>query len=108
LSCVIFSESVARDITKFELCARDITSVQIILPTCQKSHKAIPSIEKLKGRKNNPSWNGKFAMTALLEHEDLWKLLKARKGTDSHKLARKAKLILCIDSLNYIRIFSLQ
>ncbi|XP_071577889.1 uncharacterized protein [Temnothorax nylanderi] len=69
-----------------------------------ESGQAIPSIEKLKGRENYPSW--KFAMTALLEHEDLWRCIEGTE-TDARKLARaKAKLVLCIDPINYSHIQS--
>ncbi|KMQ83552.1 retrovirus-related pol polyprotein from transposon tnt 1-94 [Lasius niger] len=43
-------------------------------------------------------------MTAFLEHEDLWKSIE-RTEEDERKLARaKAKLILCIDPINYSHI----
>ncbi|CAL1678260.1 unnamed protein product [Lasius platythorax] len=64
--------------------------------------QVVPLIEKLKGRENYPTW--KFAMSALLEHEDLWKCILGTE-TDARKLAKaKAKLILCIDPFNYSHI----
>ena len=45
-------------------------------------------------------------MTAFLEHEDLWKCIEGAE-TDERKLAKaKAKLILCIDPINYSHIQS--
>lgn len=59
-------------------------------------------IEKLVGRDNFTSW--KFAMQALLEHEDLWSCVEGEE-VDERKVSKaRAKIILSVDPVNYIHI----
>lgn len=62
----------------------------------------LPLIDKLKGRENFNTW--KFAMQVYLEHEDLWKCVDGTE-TDERKITRaRAKIILSIDSVNYVHV----
>jgi len=62
----------------------------------------LPIIEKLKGRENFNTW--KFAMQIYLEHEDLWKCVEGTE-TDERKIIRaRAKIVLSLDSVNYIHV----
>lgn len=68
------------------------------------SLQGIPSIEKLKGCENYPTW--KFAMQAYLEHEDMWGCIEGT-DNDARKMAKaKSKIILCVDAINYSHIQS--
>lgn len=60
-------------------------------------------IEKLSGRDNYSTW--KFAVQTYLQHEELWDCITNPNPVDLKKdLKAKSKLILLIDSVNYIHI----
>lgn len=61
-------------------------------------------IEKLIGRDNYNTW--RFAVMTYLQHEDLWCCIENEdKAVDSKlDLKAKAKIILLVDSVNYIHI----
>lgn len=60
-------------------------------------------IEILSGRDNYSTW--KFAVQTYLQHEELWDCITNPNPVDLKKdLKAKSKLILLIDSVNYIHI----
>lgn len=61
-------------------------------------------IEKLQGRENYATWS--FAVRTYLEHEDLWKCVDGAVGEFDKVEDTKArtKIILLVDSVNYIHI----
>lgn len=68
------------------------------------SSNAMTLIEKLVGRDNYNTW--RFAVMTYLQHEDLWCCIENEgKPVDSKlDLKAKAKIILLVDSVNYIHI----
>lgn len=68
----------------------------------------LPLIEKLKGRENYNTWQ--FAMKNYLELEDLWSCVEGKDETQDitqkskrDKIA-KSKIILMLDTINYIHV----
>ena len=63
---------------------------------------SLPPIEKLQGRENFDSW--KFAVQNFLEHEELWAAVIGRETATKKVLKAKSKLILLIDTVNYVQV----
>lgn len=59
-------------------------------------------IEKLAGRENYNSW--KFAMRALLEHEDLWNSVLGTEQDEVKNRKARSKIILLVETINYVHI----
>lgn len=61
-------------------------------------------IEKLQGRENYATWS--FAVQTYLEHEELWKCVigENTEFTKSEDTKARSKIVLLVDSVNYIHI----
>ncbi|KAG6441883.1 hypothetical protein O3G_MSEX002084 [Manduca sexta] len=61
-------------------------------------------IEKLQGQDNYATWS--FAVRTYLEHEELWKCVEdgEEKFTKSEDTKARSKIVLLVDSVNYIHI----
>ncbi|KPJ19636.1 Retrovirus-related Pol polyprotein from transposon TNT 1-94 [Papilio machaon] len=60
-------------------------------------------IEKLSGRENYSTW--KFALKTYLQHEDLWDCITGSGVVDEKRDTKaKSKIILLVDTTNYIHI----
>lgn len=68
------------------------------------SSNSVFSIDKLSGRDNYPTW--KFAMQALLEHEDLWNCVTGSDKDEKRNTKARSKIILSVDPVNYVHIKS--
>ncbi|KXJ72145.1 hypothetical protein RP20_CCG018741 [Aedes albopictus] len=74
------------------------------------SSTSLPSIERLVGRENWPTW--KFAVQTFLELEDLWEAVKPTPNADGTDPAvdplkdrrARGKIILLLDPVNYVHV----
>lgn len=69
------------------------------------SSNPLVMIEKLTGRENYSTW--RFAVKTYLQHEDLWDCVEPAPGesVDSKRdIKAKSKIILLVDSVNYVHI----
>lgn len=69
------------------------------------SNNPLTLIEKLTGHNNYSTW--RFAVKTYLEHEELWDCIENPSGTAANRardLKAKSKIILLVDSVNYVHI----
>ncbi|CAH2099085.1 unnamed protein product [Euphydryas editha] len=69
------------------------------------SNNPLTMIEKLTGRDNYSTW--RFAVKTYLEHEELWDCIENPTGDVANQkrdLKAKSKIILLVDSVNYVHI----
>lgn len=69
------------------------------------SNNPLTLIEKLTGRDNYSTW--RFAVKTYLEHEELWDCIENPTGDAANQkrdLKAKSKIILLVDSVNYVHI----
>lgn len=67
------------------------------------SNNPLTLIEKLTGRDNYSTW--RFAVKTYLEHEELWDCVENVAIADPKRdLKAKSKIILLVDSINYVHI----
>lgn len=67
-------------------------------------NNVLPAIERLKGRENYDTW--KFAVQAYFELEGLWNCVDGTEKDLNKEVKAKSKLILLIDSVNYVHVQS--
>ncbi|GBP00131.1 hypothetical protein EVAR_74415_1 [Eumeta japonica] len=69
------------------------------------SSNPLALIEKLTGRENYNTW--RFAVKTYLQHEELWECIENPKDEPIDKkkdMKAKSKIILLVDSINYVHI----
>lgn len=67
------------------------------------SSNALALIEKLTGRDNYSTW--RFAVKTYLQHEELWDCVESERTADPKRDTKaKSKIILLVDSTNYVHI----
>ena len=69
------------------------------------SHSHMFNLEKFNGRDNFATW--KFTARTYLEHEGLWNFVESKEGQEvepAKDILAKSKLILLINSQNYVHI----